>query len=255
MAILEVRGLTKEFGGLTAVNNVSFDLHENEILGLIGPNGAGKTTTFNMIAGSLAATRGSVKYNGVEILGKKSTEIANLGIARTFQITAIFHGLTVLQNDVVSTHRLQSANILDSLFYTKRYREEEAAIREKAMDVLEFVGIAHLADVVASNLPYGQQRLLEVAIALATEPQVVLFDEPAAGLNPEETRMFDNLVCRIRDRDISILMIEHNMRLVMGISDRIICLNYGTLLAEGSPEEVSSNPLVIEAYLGKGGEE
>ncbi len=172
---------------LNAVQNVRFDLQEGEILALIGPNGAGKTTTFNMIAGSLPATSGSVSFRGSDLIGMKPEQIAKQGIARTYQITAIFFGLSVFENVLIATHRLQTATILDSLFYTRRYFREERAIREKAHEILKFVGLGHLEEQTACNLAYGQQRLLEIAIALATEPTLLLLDEPAAGLNPEET--------------------------------------------------------------------
>jgi len=255
MSLLEVRNLCKAFGGLNAVQNVRFDLQEGEILALIGPNGAGKTTTFNMIAGSLPATSGSVSFRGSDLIGMKPEQIAKQGIARTYQITAIFFGLSVFENVLIATHRLQTATILDSLFYTRRYFREERAIREKAHEILKFVGLGHLEEQTACNLAYGQQRLLEIAIALATEPTLLLLDEPAAGLNPEETVGLNALIRKIRDNSITILLIEHNMRLVMDISDRIIVLDHGIMIAEGLPHEISNNPKVVEAYLGRGNEE
>lgn len=255
MELLQVRELTKKFGGLNAVQNVSFDLHKGEILTLIGPNGAGKTTTFNMIAGTYPATGGTVKFMDTLLNGKKPHQIASEGVARTFQITAVFSGLSVFDNIVISYHRKQRATIFDSIFYTKRYKSEEKTSKEKAHEVLKFVGIDNLSDELACNLPYGKQRLLEIAIALATEPELVLLDEPAAGLNPEETRLLMDLIAKIRDMGITILLVEHNMRLVMQISDRIIVLDHGMLIAEGTPDEISTNPKVIEAYLGKGSEE
>ncbi|MDR0840816.1 MAG: ABC transporter ATP-binding protein [Christensenellaceae bacterium] len=253
--LLEVRGLSKRFGGLAAVQNISFDLKKNEILALIGPNGAGKTTTFNMIAGSIAATSGSVKLAGEELIGKKPYQIASCGLARTFQITAVFFGLSVFENMVIASHRLQKATMLDSILYSKKYRQEEREAREKANAILRFVGLEEMANVLSGNLAYGQQRLLEVAIALATEPVMLLLDEPAAGLNPEETVSLMRLIGKIRDQGITVLLVEHNMRLVMEISDRILVLDHGEMIAEGSPDEISMNPQVIEAYLGKGVEE
>lgn len=255
MELLEVRELSKCFGGLCAVDHVSFALHQGEILALIGPNGAGKTTTFNMIAGSFPATGGSIKFKGTEICGKKPYDIAELGITRTYQITALFFGLSVFDNVVLAYHRCQKATILDSIFYTRRYRSEEATARQKAAEVLAFVGLDGLSNELACHLPCGKQRLLEVAIALAAEPEIVLLDEPAAGLNPEETRLLMGLIGKIHDKGITILLVEHNMGLVMEISDRIIVLDHGLQIAEGVPEEIRFNPRVIEAYLGKGSAE
>ena len=255
MALLKVRNLTKHFGGLAAVENVSFDLHENEIVTLIGPNGAGKTTTFNMIAGTFPPSSGSIKFKGKEIGGKKAHEIAYEGIARTYQITAVFFGLSVLDNVVLASHRRQHANLVDTIFLTKRYRSEEQQAMKWAREIIDFVGLTKQTDEIANNLPYGQQRLLEIAIALATQPELIILDEPAAGLNPEETGSLMKLIRKIREQNITVLLVEHNMRLVMQISDRILVLNHGELIAEGSPEEISSNPEVIEAYLGKGLEE
>lgn len=252
MAFLEVSNLTKHFGGLHAVQDVSFTQSEHEILSIIGPNGAGKTTTFNMIAGSYPATSGSVKFLGKELLGLKAHEVAYAGIARTFQITAVFFGLSVLDNAVTAYHRKQHATLADTIFHTKKYYREEAEAREKAWEILELVGLTEQAHTISANLPYGKQRLLEIAIALATEPQLILLDEPAAGLNPEETASLIDLIGRLRDTGLTILLVEHNMRLVMNISDRILVLDHGELIAEGSPDEISTNPHVIEAYLGRG---
>ncbi len=253
--LMEVHGLTKNFGGLAAVQSVSFHLKRGEILALIGPNGAGKTTTFNMIAGSLPASAGSVRLEGEELIGKRPNQIAGCGVARTFQITAVFFGLTVFENIVIASHRLQKANLFDSIFYSPRYRREEREARLKAHGILEFVGLHKYAGMQAGNLAYGQQRLLEMGIALACSPSVMLLDEPAAGLNPEETVSLMHLIGDLRDKGITILLVEHNMRLVMEISDRILVLDHGELIAEGSPDEISTNPTVIEAYLGKGVEE
>lgn len=252
MALLEARNLTKHFGGLAAVQDVSFELQEGQIFTLIGPNGAGKTTTFNMIAGTIPATDGSVMYNGAELLGKKAEDIAFLGITRTYQITAVFFGLTVFENIITACHSIQKSNMLDALLISKRYKREEQEIRDRAKEVLEFVGLSEHANDLANSLPYGKQRLLEIAIALACKPRLVLLDEPAAGLNPEETRMLMKLIQKIRGSGITVLLIEHNMRLVMDISDRILVLDHGEILAEGEPEEISRNPKVIEAYLGRG---
>lgn len=248
--ILEVDQLTLKFGGLTALDDVSFHINEGEILGLIGPNGAGKTTCFNAITGVYKPTSGAIRFNGESLAGKKRFEITQSGIARTFQNIRLFPTMTALENVLVGADAQHSTGIFSALFRLPKHRREEAEGHDRAMELLRFMGLGKQADELAANLSYGDQRRLEIARAMATRPKLICLDEPAAGFNPQEKRVLMDLIRKVRDQGFTVLLIEHDMRLVMGVTDRIVVLEFGKKIAEGAPAEIRDNPAVIAAYLG-----
>ena len=250
MALLEVSRLNKKFGGLHAVNEVSFDVSQGGIKAVIGPNGAGKTTLFNLITGALTATSGRVRFQGQDIQGWKPHAIAARGVARTFQNIKLFQGMTTLENVMVGRHRGSRAGFLASMLKLPGTGREEKQIRDKAMDLLELLEIAAYADAEATSLAFGQQRAVEFARALAMEPTLLLLDEPAAGLNMHETAEVGKLISRIRDLGITVLLVEHDMSLVMDISDEIVVLCFGQKIAEDVPKAIQNHPEVIRVYLG-----
>ncbi len=248
---LSVDGLTIRFSGLTAVDGATFHVNEGEVLSLIGPNGAGKTTAFNAITGYAQLAGGTVSYRGKQINGLAPDRIAALGVVRTFQKTSVFGNQTVLDNVLIGLHLRSKQTPLAILLGLPSVKREERELIDAARETLAFCGLADRADSVASGLAYGELRLLEVAIALAARPSLLLLDEPVSGMNPVETDSFMKLLGQIRAKGITVLLVEHDMKMVMGVSDRIVCLNYGRIIANGSPAEIRKDPAVIRAYLGE----
>lgn len=248
--MLELKGITQIFGGVTALKDVSFSINQGEITGVIGPNGAGKTTLFNIATGIYSQTSGQVFFEGSDISGLPAERLARLGMVRTFQNIELFGKMTVLENVMVGLHSRSSSGLFACSFKMPWAIREEQRIRDEAHQWLQFVGIDDLAQIEANNLPFGRGRLLEIARAMACNPRMILMDEPAAGLNSQETLGLAELIRRIRDRGITVVLVEHDMELVMDICDRIVVLNLGQKLAEGTPREIQDNPEVIAAYLG-----
>lgn len=250
--ILKAEHITQKFGGLTAVNDVSMEVQRNEIVGLIGPNGAGKSTFFNNLTGITPPTEGKVFFNNNEITGKEPYKIARIGISRTFQNIRLFSEMTVIENVIAGMYCRNKSGWMDAFLGTPRFKMEEKACKEKAEEILEFTGLSDFKYRYANSLSYGNQRRLEIARAIATDPEIIMLDEPAAGMNEQETTDLLNFIKVLQNKGYSIFLIEHDMRFVMNLCNRIYVLNFGQLIAEGPPEKIKRDPQVMEAYLGKG---